>query len=112
MDYSPDDWVVLKISTGQELIYKVFGSWRGGYLDGDSWRLNSGIVSVEDNGPFYSFYGHSGSAYHCNKGCYGIRGIHNNGVLTRFVEAGAEVMPEDTDWINVIWNVRDPESMK
>lgn len=103
MEYSPDNWVILKIEAHGETFYKVMGAWSGGYLHGDSWRVNSGIVAVEDNGPFLSFYGHSGSVYHCNKGCYGIRGIYNNGILTGLVESGAEVMPEETNWSEVQW---------
>ena len=39
----PNKWVILEIEFKSGVEYKVFGSWTGGYLDGDSWRLNSGI---------------------------------------------------------------------
>ena len=56
-DYTPDNWVVLKITntkrsgnTGygrtEQVLYKVLAGWGGGYLDGDSWRMNSGINLV------------------------------------------------------------------
>jgi hypothetical protein len=66
-EYTPNVWCLVK-HHGET---KVLGSWRGGYLDGDSWRLNSGIVSVEDDGDAWVFHGNSGSAYRCRKGAYG-----------------------------------------
>lgn len=38
---TPDKWVILKLPNDY---YKVFGTWAGGYLDGDRWKLNSGMV--------------------------------------------------------------------
>jgi hypothetical protein len=71
--YHPDNWVILKIETQpetnetqDETIYKVLGGWSGGYLDGDSWRMNSGIVSHERDGDYWLFHGHSGSVYRCH----------------------------------------------
>lgn len=41
--YKPDGWVILKFTPANEKhYYKIFGSWRGGYLNGGSWRLSSG----------------------------------------------------------------------
>jgi hypothetical protein len=71
-EYMPDRWVVLKISNGEEVIYKVMGGWYGGYLGADSWRMNSGITKVELDGDTYKFYGHSGSVYLCPKNNYGM----------------------------------------
>ena len=36
---TPERWVILRLSDN---FYKVFGTWAGGYLDGDKWKLNSG----------------------------------------------------------------------
>jgi len=66
-EYIPHAWCLVKHGD----YMKVLGSWRGGYADGDSWRLNSGIVGVEDNGDDWVFHGNSGSAYRCRKGAYG-----------------------------------------
>ncbi len=68
---TPDQWILLKIG-GKDPHYKVFASWRGGYLSGDSWRMNSGIVSVTEDGDYYLFRGASGSIYCCHKDAYGI----------------------------------------
>lgn len=70
-EYFPDRWTLVKI-TGNDPHYRVFGSWFGGYLDGDHWRMNSGIVRCEENGNYYyDFFGSSGSCYSCQKNEYG-----------------------------------------
>ena len=72
---TPEGWVIVKItdpsSDKTTPIHKVFASWRGGYLNGDSWKINSGIKSVEETDTHYIFYGYSGSEYHCDKRYYG-----------------------------------------
>jgi hypothetical protein len=99
--YTPDGWVVLKITHNDKTFYKLFGAWRGGYLDGDHWRINSGITSVESDDNFYYFYGQSGSIYRVAKETYGYLGNYNSGILARFVENGAEAMHRDTNWLEV-----------
>lgn len=72
MIYIPDKWLLVKISPkGEDSIYKVFATWSGGYLDGDSWRLNSGIVDITANETSFQFHGYSGSEYDCSKASYG-----------------------------------------
>ena len=68
----PDNWVVLKID-GDDPHYRVLAGWSGGYLDGDSWKLNSGIVSVFDTDDSFKFIGSSKSVYMCNKNSYGLK---------------------------------------
>lgn len=63
----PDKWVVLKIDN----LFKVMGTWAGGYLYGDSWKLNSGIKKVTEDENHWYFEGFSGSVYKCNKQSYG-----------------------------------------
>ena len=50
---TPDKWVVIKMSRAGDVYHKIFGSWAGGYLDGDRWKMNSGIVSVEEDDEYY-----------------------------------------------------------
>jgi len=109
MIYCPDKWVVVKITRdGVPDLYKVFGSWYGGYLDGDSWRMNSGIERVSFDGERYNFHGFSGSTYSCSiaDGSYGIH-MYGGGVIAGFqkqaaeVDHGFEIMPEDTDWFSL-----------
>ena len=67
-EYTPDSWVIIKITGIEDKdFYKVLGGWSGGYLDGDSWRMNSGIEKVEDDGDYWNFVGSSGSVYRCHK---------------------------------------------
>lgn len=69
--YSPNRWTILKIDIHDtdEIMYRVLGGWSGGYLDGDSWRLSSPIVSYEhyeDNAlDMIRFFNESGSTYSC-----------------------------------------------
>lgn len=74
MNYTPDRWVVLEINNGTEVIRKVFAGWYGGYLDGDSWKLNSGNVKEEEFERSWEFTGYSGSIYICYKAAYGMSG--------------------------------------
>ena len=105
MSYTPDRWVVIKVTNKEGKIhYRVFGTWYGGYLDGASWRLNSGITKVDENEKFYLFYGSSGSEYACKKGAYGTSG-YSESVLHEIALRGnkahcivTDIMPEDTDW--------------
>jgi hypothetical protein len=70
--YTPDRWVVLEVNNGTEIINKVFAGWYGGYLDGDSWQLNSGNVKEEEFETSWEFTGTSGSVYVCYKAAYGM----------------------------------------
>lgn len=68
--YNPDAWMLIKIN-GDDPHYRVFGSWYGGYLGSDSWRMNSGITSMLEEDDNYLFIGSSGSTYACHKDAYG-----------------------------------------
>jgi len=67
--YTPDNWVILRIAVEEKILYKILAGWSGGYLEGDHWRLNSGIerVEEEDDADYILFHGHSGSVYNCHK---------------------------------------------
>lgn len=76
--YTPDSWVLLHVVGGSSPHYRVFGSWSGGYLDGDSWRMNSGVCSANQIlGGKVQFHGSSGSIYECSLSNYGIRSPYN-----------------------------------
>ena len=102
-NYVPDNWVVLKINTGTGNLYKVLAGWSGGYLDGDSWRMNSGITEIKEDDQYYYFHGYTGSCYQCAKNSYGLR-ANNSGVYSKLKEIYdqyVDLMPEDTDWMNL-----------
>lgn len=66
--HSPDNWVIFKGQSSKgETIYKILAGWSGGYIHGDSWRINSGIVEIEEDEDFYYFKGYSNSVYRCWK---------------------------------------------
>ena len=92
---SPEMWLVLDLKNGS---YKVWGGWRGGYLDGDRYKVNSGITRVESDDDYYYIYGVSGSCYKCKKGTYYARGSWLTWVMSKIIDAGVSmVMESDLD---------------
>ena len=65
---TPDKWIIVKVPQGA----KVLGSWSGGYLDGDSWQLSSGLERIEEDGDYYLMHNVSGSVYKCHKKMEGM----------------------------------------
>ena len=76
--YYPDAYRFIEIKQPEDdtSIIKLYASWRGGYLHGDSWRINSGILRIEEQGDEAFVHGYSGSVY-CIKKDY-------EGILTSF----------------------------
>ena len=101
--YNPDKWLLFKVG-GTDPHYRVFGSWSGGYLGSDEWRMNSGVVRVEEDETHYHFYGSTGSRYTCNKEMYGstaygwdaAKSYEDNDRLT-IINEPDNIM--DMDWI-------------
>lgn len=104
-DYYPDKYCILKLTNKEtgETHYRVFATFYGGYIYGDSWKMNSGIESAKMlAGGCIEFLGTSGSTYGCNIHSYGVGGWHAS-VLRSIIEkqkdlVDIEVM-EDRDWI-------------
>jgi len=64
--YEPDSAVVIKISDRENKThYRVFGAYLGSYLQGSSYRINSGITKVKYDDFYFYFEGESGSVYKC-----------------------------------------------
>lgn len=108
--YFPDKWVMLKFLSDGKTTYKIFASWSGSYLYGDSWQLNSGCVKMVEEGDYYLFYGHSGSVYHCHRKMYGMTG-YTHSIFESFKKkfdetkvATIELMPSDTDFTEIVYN--------
>lgn len=74
-NYTPDAWVVVEITHEQDVIHKVLAGFYGGYLGGDSWKLNSGIEKIVEHDEFYDVIGLSGSSYICYKNAERMSGI-------------------------------------
>ena len=106
--YFPHYWTVLRIEYPSETVYRLLGSWSGSYLDGSSWRLNSGIKKVCVSGTDHlDFIGDSGSIYRCHKNSYGVH-VESLGVLEKFLSSPnlkVEQLPESTDWLNKDWTI-------
>lgn len=102
--HTPDNWVVIKFTPSTGLpYYRVLCGWSGGYLDGSSWRMNSGISYVNKDGDFFYFYGTSGSCYRCHQHSYGLRS-NNAYVWAELQEVYQDkvcIMDEGTDWVTV-----------
>jgi hypothetical protein len=105
--YTPDNWVILKIVLPGEVNYKVLAGWSGGYLDGDSWRMNSGITKVEEEGDYFLFHGYSGSIYRCHKDAEALRS-NIAGILTELVKHHGEKMVSQI-WYEEFINEFDPD---
>jgi hypothetical protein len=102
MDYTPDRWIVVNFVNNGERFNKVLVEWKGGYADGDYWRMNSGITAVEEEGNYYNFHGATGSIYRCAKHRYGVTGLAAD-VLRNLLDKNSDTgiiqaLPEDTDW--------------
>ena len=105
-EYTADNWVVLKINKPQDPHYRVLAGWSGGYLDGDSWRLNSGITFHESDCDYWYFYGSSGSRYKCHVNSYRMTGsmcqVYQN-LINKYGEDVIQLV-EDQEWKKKDWD--------
>ena len=113
-DYTPDKWLMVKLTNkDNEFHYRIFACWYGGYLGSDSWKLNSGVIKITEDDNQYHFKGSSGSVYHCLKfkdgsftnHAYGTSG-YGQGVLMNLIEENKdhvliEILPEETDFMEL-----------
>ena len=83
---TPDRWVIIKILEDNKIFYKVYGTWAGGYLGSDRWKMNSGIDKIEEDNDYYYFIGFSGSCYKCHKKTYGTITSFGLGILNDFID--------------------------
>ena len=102
-DNTPDRWTIIRIHTPDQVIYKVFACWSGGYTGSDSWQLNSGIVRATFADPYWEFDGSSGSVYRCHRDSYGTNGYGGH-VLSNLINNAdkqgtqIDVLGSETDW--------------
>jgi len=103
-EYTPDNWLLFRLPNGKN--YKVLGGWSGGYLDGDCWRLNSGVKAITGDGGYWYFKGFSGSVYKCR-----IASEHERfnmcGVPSQLVEKGCTLVKLTPGIIKEINNAKD-----
>ena len=96
--YYPDNWVVISVG-GNNPHYRIMAGWGGGYTQGTSWRINSGISSVKLIESNYHFYGDSGSCYVCHKDYYRIS---SSMPLSLCREQKIEIL-DDQNWLEKDW---------
>lgn len=75
-EYFPDSWVLVDYSEqAGKPCYSVLAGWRGGYLDGDSWKRSSPIVSWAEYDEEIVCKVESGSVYCLRKSGVGYTGM-------------------------------------
>lgn len=89
--YTPDRFVIVRITEKDSTpVYKVYASWKGGYLGGDSWRLSSEIKSVTQDIGGTQIHTISPSVYHVHSHSYGMT-MFGSSVYSDFVERLKEI---------------------
>lgn len=92
--YYPDKWAIIKIVVKEtnETLYKVMGSWYGGFAGSNSWKINSGIDKIDKIDGCFHYHGYSGSTYVCHESSYGMS-MYTEGVYhsyrTQLLEDGS-----------------------
>ena len=71
-EYIPDKWQIVHLKMDELDTNKVMGSWYGGFLGSDNWRLSSGITNVIEHDTYYEVHNESGSVYKCHKEAQGM----------------------------------------
>lgn len=72
---------------------KIFASFSGGYTQGDSWKLNSGVTKIIEKNNLYNIYGYSGSVYIVHKKGEWLLSSYNRSVLDGMLEDAEKVVP-------------------
>ena len=101
--YTPDVWVMLKLTNNDEIVYKILAGWYGEYTGDDYWRLNSGCINVKKDGESFVFDGTSGSSYLVSKNNYRLNSLTNNifmNIQNKFADK-IQLMNENTDWLTL-----------
>ena len=103
-EYTPDNWIIVELTSDDESIQKVIGGWSGGYLDGDSWRISSVVEKIEVDGDFVLITNYSGSLYKCHKSRQGTS-IAMMPVLSQLEEASEN--DEEFSYKVIDWEEED-----
>ena len=99
--YYPDTWVILRLTNKEtnEQSYRIFAEWKGGYISGNSWRMNSGITLCNKlSKDLLEFVSLSGNSYVCCTDNYGIT-AYGSSVVASYNETSSYVI-EVLDYSN------------
>lgn len=100
MTYDVEGWVILKYTVGSGKVYnyRIFASWRGDYLNGDSWRLSSGseqLPQLSSCGMYWLWPQMSGSCYELpineEDGYTSYTGAILSSIISRSGEYGTQI---------------------
>jgi hypothetical protein len=69
MTKKPDVWVIVELSGDkvQSRYHRILAGWYGGFANGDSWQMSSGVTKIVDKDTYWEVHNTSGSIYHCYK---------------------------------------------
>ena len=76
-DYVPDNWAIVEVhdAKNDKTHWRLAAGWAGGYTQGRSWKINSGIASyTKDEDGYYVFVGVSNNVYYCHEQQLGLDG--------------------------------------
>jgi hypothetical protein len=93
MNYYTDKWVIVELSTPKkEIIYKIAGSWFGGYMGSDSWKISSGLEPgvILDKNNFYVSPQTSGSVYHLHPDVYGMS-MYTESIIDSYIKQLSDI---------------------
>jgi hypothetical protein len=70
----PDSWILCKITDKEknQVQYRVFAGWYGGYCVSDSWKMSSPVVKTEVTDNSFDYFTNSGNCYRCYKSTEGM----------------------------------------
>lgn len=106
-EYIPDNWVVIRMTHKDSVFYKVLAGWSGSYLNGDSWRLNSGVDKCvyDVTTDRWKFYGATGSVYYCHVDTYGLR-MSTAPIWNQMLEKYPDQVEllENRNWAEMDWS--------
>lgn len=91
-NYTPDTYQFIRVSSANDrkIITKIFAVWAGGYLNGESWKLNSGVTKIiEEDGMLY-VHGHSGSVYAISAHEQPPMTSYGSGILNKILDSAAK----------------------
>jgi hypothetical protein len=74
---------------------RIFASWSGGYLDGDSWRISSAAELREETDETLTYLTLSNTFYVLRKGSEGQVSAHNHAALEQALEVGCKIIREE-----------------
>ena len=91
--HKPDGWLLLDHDGDT----RIFASWGGGYLDGDSWRISSAakLWPEEETEETLTYLTASGARYILPKHSRGQITGYNSTILAQALDAGLTVIEED-----------------